>query len=338
MKNNNDYILLGHGSGGKLTKSLIENIILRYLSCPELDILEDQARLDIHSGRIAFTTDSHVVNPIFFKGGDIGDLAVNGTVNDLAVGGAIPLYLSCGFIIEEGFAIQDFERILSSIKKAADKAGVKVVTGDTKVVERGKADKIFINTSGIGLIPKGRDYGAHRIANGDKVIISGAIAEHGTDVMLSRGDIPFFSDIKSDTNSVNSLVEHIIASGAEIHAMRDPTRGGIATTLKEFALSTRKNIFIDEVSIPIKQNVKSALEILGLDPLYVACEGRIVIFVKGEDAEKLLYTLKNHPDGKEGAIIGSVLDQQGTDLIMHTEIGGHRYIDMLPGDQLPRIC
>lgn len=338
MSHKEERILLGHGSGGKLTKSLIEEIILKYLSCPELDILEDQARLVIGHNRIAFTTDSHVVNPIFFKGGDIGDLAVNGTVNDLAVGGAIPLYLSCSFIIEEGFLIADFERILASIKKSAIKSNVKIVTGDTKVVERGKADKIFINTAGIGIIPEGRDYGAHRIEAGDRIIVSGTIAEHGTDVMLSRGDIPFYSDIRSDTNPLTSLIEHSIKSGAEIHAMRDPTRGGIATTLKEFALTSKKNIIIEENSIPIKNNVKSALDILGLDPLYVACEGRVVIFVKREDAEILLNAMREHPDGKDAAIIGSVLNQEGTDLILHTSIGGHRLVDMLPGAQLPRIC
>jgi len=333
-----DKILLGHGSGGKLTKILIEELILKYLSCPELEILEDQARLQINSSRIAFTTDSHVVNPIFFKGGNIGDLAVNGTVNDLAVGGAIPLYLSCGFIIEEGFPLSDFERILYTIKSAADKCGVRIVTGDTKVVERGKADKIFINTSGIGIIPEGRDFGAHRIKPGDRIIISGTIADHGTDVLLSRGDIPFQADISSDTVALNSLVEHMISSGLRIHAMRDPTRGGIATTLKEFALSIKKTILVDEEKIPIKSNVKSALDILGLDPLYVACEGRILIFVEGEDAEHLLNHTKRHPDGKGAQIIGTVLEQVGTDVILRTEIGGHRIIDMLPGNQLPRIC
>ncbi len=333
-----DSILLGHGSGGKLTKSLIEEVILKYLSCPELDVLEDQAKLDIKCGKIAFTTDSHVVNPIFFKGGDIGDLAVNGTVNDLAVGGAVPLYLSCGFIIEEGFSLSDFERILSSIHKAAAKANVRIVTGDTKVVEKGKADRIFINTSGIGIIPDGRDFGSHRIRPNDRIIVSGTIADHGTDVMLSRGDFPFFSDIKSDTNSLNSLIEHMIESGAEIHAMRDPTRGGIATTLKEFALAVRKNILIDEKFIPLRKNVSSALGILGLDPLYVACEGRVVVFVRDSDAEKLLNAMRNHIDGRDAAIIGTVLNQDGTDLILRTEIGGHRFVDMLPGDQLPRIC
>ncbi|MGC8928187.1 MAG: hydrogenase expression/formation protein HypE [Myxococcota bacterium] len=338
MNQKDEKILLGHGSGGKLTKALIEEVILRYLRCPELEILEDQARLTLNHNRIAFTTDSHVVNPIFFKGGDIGELSVNGTVNDLSVGGAIPLYLSCGFIIEEGLPISDFEKILESIKRAAIRAGVRIVTGDTKVVERGKADKIFINTSGIGIIPEGRDFGAHRIEAGDRIIISGTIADHGTDVMLSRGEIPFYSDIKSDTNALNSLIEHIIKSGAEIHAMRDPTRGGIATTLKEFALSINKNIIFEEGSIPIKENVKSALDILGLDPLYVACEGRVVVFVKREDAEILLKSMREHPDGRDSAIIGSVLNQNGTDLILHTRIGGHRIVDMLAGAQLPRIC
>ncbi|MGB9599301.1 MAG: hydrogenase expression/formation protein HypE [Myxococcota bacterium] len=338
MNQKDEKILLGHGSGGKLTKALIEEVILRYLRCPELEILEDQAKLTLNHNRIAFTTDSHVVNPIFFKGGDIGELSVNGTVNDLSVGGAIPLYLSCGFIIEEGLPISDFEKILESIKRAAIRAGVRIVTGDTKVVERGKADKIFINTSGIGIIPEGRDFGAHRIEAGDRIIISGTIADHGTDVMLSRGEIPFYSDIKSDTNALNSLIEHIIKSGAEIHAMRDPTRGGIATTLKEFALSINKNIIFEEGSIPIKENVKSALDILGLDPLYVACEGRVVVFVKREDAEILLKSMREHPDGRDSAIIGSVLNQNGTDLILHTRIGGHRIVDMLAGAQLPRIC
>ncbi|MCX7943407.1 MAG: hydrogenase expression/formation protein HypE [Deltaproteobacteria bacterium] len=333
-----ETILLGHGSGGKLTRELLEEVILRHMDSSAIDAYEDQARLNIKGIKIAFTTDSHVVNPVFFKGGNIGDLAINGTVNDLVVGGAIPLYLSCGFIIEEGFPIADFEKILTSIKMAALKANVKVVTGDTKVVEKGKADKIFINTSGIGVIPEGRDFGYHRIQSGDRIIISGTIAEHGTDVLLSRGDLPFYSDIRSDTNALNSLIEHMIASGLEIHAMRDPTRGGVATTLKEFANSIGKNILIEEKLIPIKKNVRSALEILGLDPLYVACEGRAVIFVKDTDAEELLKIIKEHPDGRDAAIIGSVLNQEGTELILRTEIGGHRLMDMLPGDQLPRIC
>lgn len=331
-------ILLGHGSGGKLTKNLIEEVILKYLRSPELEPLEDQARLDLGGCRIAFTTDSYVVSPIFFKGGDIGDLAVNGTVNDLAVGGAIPLYLSCGFIIEEGFPIEDFERVLKSIERASKKANVKVVTGDTKVVDKGKIDKIFINTSGIGIIPDGRDYGYHRIRAGDRVIVSGTIGDHGTDVMLSRGGFPFFADIKSDTNSLNSLIEHIIATGADIHAMRDPTRGGIATTLKEFSLAIKKNILIEEKAIPIKASVKSALDVLGLDPLYVACEGRVVIFVKDTDSERVLKAMREHPDGRDASIIGSVLHQEGSDVILRTDIGGHRIVDMLPGDQLPRIC
>jgi len=338
MSNKEDTILLGHGSGGKLTKRLIEEVILKYLSCPELDILEDQARLQINSCRIAFTTDSHVVNPIFFKGGNIGDLAVNGTVNDLAVGGAIPLYLSCGFIIEEGFPLSDFERILDTIRRASNRCGVKVVTGDTKVVERGKADRIFINTSGIGIIPEGRDFGAHRIRAGDRIIISGTIADHGTDVLLSRGDIPFRADIHSDTAPLNSLIEYMISSGLGIHAMRDPTRGGIATTLKEFSLSIKKNILIEEERIPVKPEVRSALDILGLDPLYVACEGRVLVFVEGRDAEGLLERMRHHPDGRDSQIIGTVLEQSGTDVILRTDIGGHRIVDMLPGNQLPRIC
>lgn len=331
-------IMLGHGSGGRLTRSLIEEIILKYFQCPELEILEDQARLHISSQRIAFTTDSHVVNPIFFRGGDIGELAVNGTVNDLAVGGAIPLYLSCGFIVEEGFPLSDFERILESIRTASNTCGVKIVTGDTKVVERGKADGIFINTSGIGIIPDGRDFGSHKIVPGDRILISGHIAEHGTAVMLSRGNLPFYSDIKSDTKAMNSLIEHIVSSGTRIHAIRDPTRGGIATTLKEFSLAINKKIIIEEKNIPIRKDVKSALDILGLDPLYVACEGRIVVFVHQEDAARLLDSMRGHPDGKDADIIGSVLAESGTDLILRTTIGGHRFVDMLPGQQLPRIC
>ncbi len=333
-----DRILLGHGSGGKLTRSLVDEIILKYFRCPELEILEDQARLKLNSQRIAFTTDSHVVNPIFFRGGDIGDLAINGTVNDLVVGGAIPLYLSCGFIIEEGFPISDFERILKSMKRASDGCGIKVVTGDTKVVEKGKADKIFINTSGIGMIPEGRDFGSHRISPQDQILISGTIADHGTDVMLSRGEFPFYSDIKSDTKALFSLVEHIIASGARIHAMRDPTRGGIATTLKEFTITINKKIIIEEKNIPIKKDVNSALNVLGIDPLYVACEGRLLVFVHPEDSSMLLDSMKNHPDGRDASIIGTVSNESGTDLILKTRIGGNRFIDMLPGEQLPRIC
>lgn len=330
-------IQLAHGSGGKLSHELIEKYFLPYFKNPFLELLNDQAVFDVHS-RVAFTTDSYVVDPIFFPGGNIGDLAINGTVNDLSMAGAKPLYLSAGFILEEGFPIKELEKILSSMKEAADKAGVIIVTGDTKVVNKGKADKIFINTSGIGVIEKPVNISANNLKIGDKIIISGAIGEHGIAVMAKREGLEFEKEIRSDTAPLNSLVADMLAVSTDIHALRDPTRGGLATILKEFAISSNVGIVIYEDKIPIKDEVSGACEILGLDPLFVANEGRLIAAVSPESSEIVLKAMRKNKYGKGAEIIGEVASEHKGTVILKTRIGGKRMIDMLMGEQLPRIC
>ncbi len=332
-----DRILLAHGSGGKLSHELIEKYFLPYFRNPFLELLNDQAVFDIHS-RVAFTTDSYVVDPVFFPGGNIGDLAINGTVNDLAMGGAKPLYLSAGFILEEGFPIKELEDILSSMKDAADSAGVIVVTGDTKVVNKGKADKIFINTSGIGVIEKPINISAHNLKVGDKIIISGPIGEHGIAVMAKREGLEFEKEIRSDTAPLNSLVSDMLSASCDIHALRDPTRGGLATILKEFAISSNVGIVIYEDKIPVKDEVRGACEILGLDPLFVANEGRLAASASPDAAEAILKAMRRNKYGKDAEIIGEVVSEHKGVVILKTLIGGKRIIDMLMGEQLPRIC
>jgi len=331
-----DKILLGHGSGGKLMHELIKKYIAPVF---ELPTLMDSAIVDInHSGKIAITTDSHAVSPIFFPGGDIGDLAINGTVNDLAVVGAIPLYLTLGLILEEGFPMTDFEKILKSISNSAKKANVKIVAGDTKVVDKGKGDGIFINTSGIGILPDGVELSPLKIEAGDKVLISGSIGNHGIAVMAERNGFTFEPPVLSDTRPLNGIINEILKEFASsIKVMRDPTRGGVATTLKELALDSGKDITIYENSIPVHDTVKGACDILGLDPLYVANEGIFIAIVKAESAEKILQIMKSHPFGLESAIIGEVTGDGGK-VLLKTSIGGTRIVDMLPGEQLPRIC
>lgn len=331
-----DRILLGHGSGGKLMHELIKKYIAPVFELPSL---MDSAIVSLnHLGKVAITTDSYTVSPIFFPGGDIGDLAINGTVNDLAVVGAIPLYLTVGFILEEGFPISDFERVLSSISSSSKKAGVKIVAGDTKVVDKGKGDGIFINTSGIGIVPEGIELSPLRIEVGDKVIISGSIGNHGIAVMSERNGFTFEPPVLSDTRALNGLIGDIMKEfGQFIKIMRDPTRGGVATTLKELSLESGKDILIYENTIPLHDTVKGACELLGLDPLYVANEGIFIAIVKAELAEKILQKIKSHPFGKESAIIGNVIEGRGR-VLLKTSIGGTRIVDMLPGEQLPRIC
>lgn len=329
-------ILLGHGSGGKLMHELIKKYIAPVFELPSL---MDSAIVPInHSGKIAITTDSYTVSPIFFPGGNIGDLAINGTVNDLAVVGAIPLYLTVGFILEEGFPISDFERILNSISNAAKKAGVKIVAGDTKVVDKGKGDGIFINTSGIGIVPEGIELSPLKIEVGDKVIISGSIGNHGIAVMAERNGFVFEPPVLSDSRALNGLISEILKEFASyVKVMRDPTRGGVATTLKELALESGKDILIYENTIPLHDTVKGACDLLGLDPLYVANEGIFIAIVKSSVAEKLIALMKSHPFGEESAIIGEV-SSEGGKVLLKTSIGGTRIVDMLPGEQLPRIC
>lgn len=331
-----DRILLGHGSGGKLMHELIKNYIAPVFEIPSL---MDSAVVSInHSNKLAITTDSYTVSPIFFPGGNIGELAINGTVNDLAVVGAIPLYLTVGFILEEGFPISDFEKILKSIAESAKKAEVKIVAGDTKVVDKGKGDGIFINTSGVGVLPEGVELSPLKIEVGDKVIISGSIGNHGIAVMSERNGFVFEPPVLSDTRALNGLISEILKEFAPyVKVMRDPTRGGVATTLKELALDSGKDILIYENAIPIHDTVRGACELLGLDPLYVANEGIFIAIVKSEVAEEMQQLMKKHPFGLESAIIGEVTGPGGK-VLLKTYIGGTRIVDMLPGEQLPRIC
>jgi hydrogenase expression/formation protein HypE len=343
------HITLAHGSGGKAMHELVEGLFLEYLRNPLLELLEDQAVFEVTpsggvSAKLAFTTDSYVVDPIFFPGGDIGRLAVNGTVNDLAMSGARPLYLSAGFIIEEGFPIADLKRILASMKSAAAEAGVEIVTGDTKVVQKGGADKIFINTSGVGVIQHPVRISAARAQVGDKVILSGMIGDHGTTIMIARGELELETDIESDSAPLNSLVEGMLAevglldASDAIHSLRDPTRGGVATTLNEIALSSEVCIQIYEDRIPVREEVKGACEILGLDPLYVANEGKLLAVVSAGVAESVVARMRANPYGRDACIIGEVKSEPAGIVAMVTGFGGARIVDMLVGEQLPRIC
>ncbi|MCO5067804.1 MAG: hydrogenase expression/formation protein HypE [Kiritimatiellae bacterium] len=331
-------IVLPHGAGGKLSQRLIQNIILPQFRNEFLQPLHDGAILSIHGARLAFSTDSYVVNPLFFPGGDIGDLAVNGTVNDLAMCGAQPLYLSAAFIIEEGLPMDDLWRIVQSMRRAADRAGVALVTGDTKVVDRGKGDKIFINTSGIGFIPEGRAIQPGRAAVGDKILISGQIAVHGIAIMSVREGLEFETEIASDTAPLNSLVEALFAASDNLHVLRDPTRGGATSALSEIAEAAQVGIRLNEASLPISEEVKGACEILGLDPLYVANEGKLLAFVPANDADAVLAAMRAHPLGRDAAIIGEVVAEHPRFVTMKTRVGGTRVVEMLSGEQLPRIC
>lgn len=333
----NDKILLAHGSGGKLSHELIEKGLVPVFGNPLLNKLDDSAVFDI-KGRLAFTTDSYIVNPIFFAGGDIGKLAICGTVNDLSMTGAIPLYLSLSFIIEEGFPMSDLGRITDSIRRAAKEAEVKIVTGDTKVVNKGGADKIFINTSGVGIIPDGVDISGSGARVGDKIILSGPIGEHSIAVMSEREGLRFATPIKSDCAPLNKLVKDMLAVSKEIHALRDPTRGGLATTLNEFAAQSKVGILIYEDAIPVKDGVRAACEMLGLDPLYVANEGRLVGCVAPDGAEKILKRMRQSKYGAEAAVIGDVRQEYPGKVIMKTRLGANRIVDMMVGELLPRIC
>ena len=335
---NYDKILLGHGSGGKLTAELIRNVFLPAFDNPYLSELGDQAVVNINGIKIAFTTDSYVVNPIFFPGGNIGELAVKGTVNDLAVGCANPLFISVGFIIEEGFPISDLCVIVESMRRACERAGVILVTGDTKVVEKGKGDKIFINTSGIGIIDHDIEISPHKVKPGDKILINGPIGLHGIAILSKREGIEFEIEIESDTAPLNYLVHDILSVSQNIHWMRDPTRGGISSALNELAQSANIGVEIWESEIPIPEPVKAACEMLGLDPLYVANEGKLIAVVSSEDAEKILETMRKNPLGKEAKIIGEITEEHPGVVLLKTLIGGLRVVDMLAGEQLPRIC
>jgi len=334
---NDETILLAHGSGSRLSHELIEKNFLPPLANPLLARLDDSAVFEI-SGRLAFTTDSYVVSPIFFPGGDIGKLAVCGTINDLSMSGAMPLYLSLSLIIEEGLTLGELTKIVKSIKAAAEEAEVKIVTGDTKVVNRGSADKLFINTSGIGIIPEGVDISGANAKVGDKIILSGTIGDHGIAVMSQREGLKFSVPIQSDCAPLNKLVSHMLEASPQIHSLRDPTRGGLATTLNEFAKQSKAGIKIEEEKIPIHDGVRAACELLGFDPLYVANEGKLVAIVAPNDAEKVLAKMKRSQYGAEAAIIGEVTDEHRGKVIMKTRLGASRIVDMLSGELLPRIC
>jgi len=335
-------IVLGHGSGGKLTADLIDKIFLPAFSNPTLDKLDDQAVLTIGNARLAFTTDSFVVTPIFFPGGDIGRIAIHGTINDLAMSGARPLYLAAAFILEEGLAVEDLCRIVESMRAAAADAGVQLVTGDTKVVNRGKGDQIFITTTGIGIIADGINISADRASVGDRIILSGYIGDHGMTIMSQREGLEFESAIESDCASLHGLVASMLATTAHtpgfIHTLRDPTRGGVATTLNEIAKRANVGMTIDERAIPVRESVKGACEVLGLDPLYVANEGKLIALIAREMADAVLAQMRAHPLGRDAIIIGDVVESHPGMVLMKTEIGGTRVLDVMFGEQLPRIC
>jgi hydrogenase expression/formation protein HypE len=331
-------IVLGHGSGGKLTQRLIENYVLPEFHNEVLDVLHDGAVLSINGSQVAFSTDSYVVNPIFFPGGDIGKLAIHGTVNDLAMCGAHPLYLSVALILEEGLPLDDFQRVLRSMKEAAAQSEVLLVTGDTKVVERGKADRLFINTSGIGLARENVRINPNRAAEGDQIILSGTIGDHGMAIMSVREGLEFETEIVSDTAPLHGMVESMLRACRDIHVLRDPTRGGVASALNEIAATAGVGIEIDEASIPVREEVKAACEILGLDPLYVANEGKLLAFVPPESADRVLAVMRSHPLGRDAVVIGRVVPDRRGFVSMKTRVGGARIVDMLSGEQLPRIC
>ncbi len=334
-----EHITLSHGSGGKATHNLIEGVFAPAFSNPVLDQMDDSARLEISGTRLAFTTDTYVVSPLFFPGGDIGKLAVHGTINDLAMAGAEPLYLSAGFILEEGFPIVDLRRIVTSMAQAAKEAGVSIVTGDTKVVQRGKADGLFINTAGIGLIRNAAVAGQVQVQPGDRVLLSGPIGDHGIAIMLAREELDIETNVVSDTAPLHTLVAHLLeAVGDGVRCLKDPTRGGIATTLNEIALSAEVSIALDEKAIPVHAEVRGACEILGLDPLTIANEGKLLAIVKPEVEREALAALRSHPLGREAALIGTVQAQPPGMVFLRTDIGGTRVLDMLVGDPLPRIC
>jgi hydrogenase expression/formation protein HypE len=333
-----DKILLAHGSGGKLSHDLIQKVFLPRFLNPFLEPLDDSAKIINRDGPIAFTTDSYVVNPIFFPGGDIGKLAVFGTVNDLSMIGATPSYLSLSFIIEEGFPIELLKKVISSIKEAAEKAKVSIVTGDTKVVEHKAADQLFINTAGIGWVRPNIHLSGINAKPGDQILLSGYIGDHEIAILSQREGFKFQEMVKSDCAPLNDLAGRMLDTCPSIRCMRDPTRGGLATTLNEIASKSNVGIVIDEKKVPIRESVRGICELLGLDPLYLANEGKLIAICPPDEAERLLKVMKGHPLGRNAEIIGRVTDENPKKVILQTLIGGHRILDMLTGGQFPRIC
>jgi len=333
-----DTILLGHGSGGRMSADLLRSVLLPALRNPALDRLDDQAIVDVGASRIAFTTDSFVVKPLFFPGGDIGTLAVNGTVNDLAMGGASPLFLSLALILEEGLPLDVLRRVMESIRVAAAIAGVTVVTGDTKVVEKGSGDGLFVNTSGIGLVPHGVRLSADQARPGDCVLLSGTIGDHGITILSQREGLEFESAVASDTAALHTLVAAMLAAASRVRCLRDPTRGGLSSSLNEIADRSRVGIELEENVIPVREEVRGACEMLGLDPLYVANEGKLIAIVAPDSAEGVLEAMRRHPLGAAAQRIGMVTDAHPGMVTLRTRLGTSRIVDLLSGDQLPRIC
>ncbi|MBM7869025.1 hydrogenase expression/formation protein HypE [Clostridium pascui] len=331
-------ITLSHGSGGKATNKLIEELFYKYFNNDILLQKNDSSVLPNIDGRIAVSTDSFVINPIFFNGGDIGKLSVCGTVNDLAMSGATPLYITVGFIIQEGLKIKELEKVVKSIAATARKANVKIVAGDTKVVEKGNADKIYINTTGIGVIKDEKYLSSENIKPGDKVIVSGTLGDHGICIMSKRKNLDFDVSVKSDCGLLNKLIKKILSKSSNVRVLRDPTRGGLATTLNEFVNESPNSILLYEQALPVKEEVASMCEILGFEPLYIANEGKVVLIVAEEDSEKVLEIMKKDPMGKEAQIIGEVIEDNNAVVYLKTEIGGTRILNMPVGELLPRIC
>ncbi|WP_300455381.1 hydrogenase expression/formation protein HypE [Accumulibacter sp.] len=327
-----------HGSGGRATAQLIEELFVRRLGNAYLGQGNDAAVLPMPPGRLVMSTDAHVVSPLFFPGGDIGCLAVHGTINDLAVVGATPLYLAASFVLEEGFPLSDLARIVESMAAAASAAGVPVVTGDTKVVEKGSGDGVYITTTGVGVVTEGDEWSGDRARPADRIIVSGSIGEHGMAIMAQRENLGFAAAIASDTAALHGLIAAMRASGAAIRVLRDPTRGGVATTLNEIACQSGVGMMLQESALPVRPEVAAACEFLGLDPLYVANEGKVVAIVAPEDAERLLAAMRAHPLGRQAAVIGSVHQDAHSFVQMTTAFGGRRIVDWLTGEQLPRIC
>ncbi len=339
-------IVMGHGSGGRMTHDLIQSVFQPYLAARTTDALRggnDFADLGLPagaqlSGRLAISTDSHIVTPLFFPGGDIGRLAVCGTVNDVSMSGATPLYLTAGFILEEGLPVETLERVLASMQAAAEESGVQFTAGDTKVVEKGKADGLFINTAGVGWIPDGCEIGGALARPGDAVLVSGTVAEHGMAVLAARGELGFEADIQSDAAPLNHLIQAVLAAAPHVHVLRDPTRGGLATTLNEIALQSQVCIQVEENAIPVQPAVRAACEMLGFDPLYVANEGKVIVILPAEEADAALMAMRNTNYGEQAARIGSVQASPARRVLLKTLIGGTRVLDMLAGEMLPRIC
>jgi len=331
-------VLLGHGSGGKLSAELLREVFLPALGNPMLDRMEDQAVVSLNGMRLAMTTDSFVVKPLFFKGGDIGSLAVHGTINDLAMGAARPLWMSVAFILEEGLQFDVLQRVVASMQMAAEKAGVQIITGDTKVVEKGSADGMYINTTGVGLVRDGISLSASQAQPGDAIIVSGMLGDHGIAILAEREGLQFETEVRSDSAALHELVGTLLEATNEVRCLRDPTRGGLSSTLNEIADSSRVGMELEEAAVPVREQVRGACEMLGLDPLYVANEGKLVAIVAAETAERALAALRSHELGTEAQIIGRVTKEHPRMVVMRTTFGTTRIVDMLAGDQLPRIC